>query len=173
MEKNATETSPCLHVSLSGSKGVRGELNPPPRLSQSRMLADYNTDTSGQRKGRELNPQGVFQLGRFPTGPRRQSGCPSVAVETVRIELTQAACKAASRPSVHASPTFQRGTRNWDRGTGFRSAFHVPSSAFEVPRPGFEPGTPRSKRGMMVRFTIGAAAEGEGVEPSSPGGDPP
>ena len=27
----------------------------------------------------------------------------------------------------------------------------------QVPRPGFEPGTPRSKRGMMVHFTIGAS----------------
>src|SRR5438552_370718 len=55
----------------------------------------------------------------------------------------------------------------------------------QVPRPGFEPGTPRSKRGMMVHFTIGVIpspcplpeagrgskeAEGKGVEPSSPFG---
>ncbi len=31
-----------------------------------------------------------------------------------------------------------------------------------VPRPGFEPGTPRSKRGMMVRFTIGASSGRQG-----------
>ena len=35
-----------------------------------------------------------------------------------------------------------------------------------IPRPGFEPGTPRSKRGMMVPFTIGASSEGKGVETS-------
>src|SRR5207342_279318 len=31
-----------------------------------------------------------------------------------------------------------------------------------VPRPGFEPGTPRSKRGMMVHFTIGASSGRQG-----------
>ena len=32
----------------------------------------------------------------------------------------------------------------------------------QVPRPGFEPGTPRSKRGMIVRFTIGASSGRQG-----------
>ncbi len=31
-----------------------------------------------------------------------------------------------------------------------------------IPRPGFEPGTPRSKRGMIVRFTIGASSGRQG-----------
>ena len=31
-----------------------------------------------------------------------------------------------------------------------------------IPRPGFEPGTPRSKRGMMVHFTIGASSGRQG-----------
>jgi hypothetical protein len=35
---------------------------------------------------------------------------------------------------------------------------HHPSA----PRPGFEPGTPRSKRGMMVPFTIGASSGRQG-----------
>ncbi len=42
-------------------KGVRGELNPPPRLSQSRVPAVTPQTPSargcGQRKGRESNPQ--------------------------------------------------------------------------------------------------------------------
>src|SRR5262245_26359208 len=47
-----------------GGQGDRGELNPPPRLSQSRMLNHYNTITGNwgqrpQRKERELNPQGI------------------------------------------------------------------------------------------------------------------
>src|SRR5438105_4602595 len=33
---------------------------------------------------------------------------------------------------------------------------------WQVPRPGFEPGTPRSKRGMIVRFTIGASSGRQG-----------
>src|SRR5438270_11673969 len=32
---------------------------------------------------------------------------------------------------------------------------------WQKPRPGFEPGTPRSKRGMIIPFTIGARAEGK------------
>jgi hypothetical protein len=32
----------------------------------------------------------------------------------------------------------------------------------QIPRPGFEPGTPRSKRGMMVHFTIGASSGRQG-----------
>ena len=32
----------------------------------------------------------------------------------------------------------------------------------QAPRPGFEPGTPRSKRGMIVRFTIGASSGRQG-----------
>ena len=31
-----------------------------------------------------------------------------------------------------------------------------------IPRPGFEPGTPRSKRGMMVHFTVGASSGRQG-----------
>src|SRR5262249_32729740 len=33
---------------------------------------------------------------------------------------------------------------------------------FPLPRPGFEPGTPRSKRGMIVPFTIGASSGRQG-----------
>ena len=42
----------------------------------------------------------------------------------------------------------------------------LPPSSFilfsTAPRPGFEPGTPRSKRGMIVRFTIGASSGRQG-----------
>jgi hypothetical protein len=34
------------------------------------------------------------------------------------------------------------------------------STSLQVPRPGLEPGTPRSKRGMIFRFTIGASSRG-------------
>jgi hypothetical protein len=37
-----------------------------------------------------------------------------------------------------------------------------------APRPGFEPGTPSLEARRDIRFTIGAKAEGEGVEPTSP-----
>ena len=118
-------------------QGVRGELNPPLRLSQSRVPDHYTTNTvivsprpgspgrgeccSGRSGSRTR--KAVSGLGRLPTGSRRLSGGPSVS--------SPGWTRTTDLP--HVKGTFYLWT------TGLCSA----------PRPGVEPGTSRSKRDMM------------------------
>ena len=79
-----------------------------------------------------------------------------------RFSPRQGAVLAAERWD-HEAFLFSRGSQN-------RAVLRTAANQELVPRPGIEPGTSRSKRGVMVRFTIGAKAEGKGVEPSCPCG---
>ena len=70
------------HSAFRTRKGAWGDLNPPLRPSQGRVLPLHHTHHHSQRKERESNPQGSCEHNRLPTGPRRQSGGPSVIVST-------------------------------------------------------------------------------------------
>ncbi len=123
---------PYLFVRI--SQGVRRELNPAPRDSQSRMLPlhhEHHQQGRTEAEGAGVEPARLIARPRAPGGSRLQSGSPSV------IE--------------NAGPASGPG---WTRTTGFP---HVkgtssplddgtPSTRFNshaMPRPGLEPGTPR------------------------------
>ena len=74
------ENYPNSQVTFPGEKGDRRELNPYLLLHRQTCLPRTpRTPYCSERKERESNPQGkVKMLNRFPTGSRRQSGCPSV-----------------------------------------------------------------------------------------------
>ena len=70
-------------------------------------------------------------------------------------------------PIVHNIPCFSRvsggsRTRRHDLHRVACQTTTPQTPSIPIPRPGFEPGTPRSKRGMMVPFTIGASSGRQG-----------
>jgi hypothetical protein len=106
-------------------KGVRGELNPPPRLSQSRVPAvTPQTPSSRTAEGAGVEPARALLLNRLPTGPRHPSGGPTVSVVPGGIE----------------PPRFPMSKGRPAAG---------PRDCRAAPRPGVEPGTSRSKREMI------------------------
>src|SRR5438128_8920580 len=121
-------------------------------------------------KGRRLDSHQhgpVYETGAFlfRATSAKQSGCPGgiepaastftgpcanhYTTDTIRQRIVPAGFEPALFPMSRGRPAAGRRDRR-------------------KPRPGFEPGTPRSKRGMIILFTIGATAAGKGVEPSSP-----
>lgn len=90
--------------------------------------------------------------------PRRQTGSPG-GVEPTTSTVTASRAKplhhglhrsvipGGLEPPISSASGRRR--RRWATGSG-------------VPQPGFEPGMPRSKRGVMVRFTTGASVSGRG-----------
>ena len=78
---------------------------------------------------------------------------------TRRLDLHRATCQPLHHRHHHSpsSPGWIR-TSDLPHVTGMSCRW----TTGPVPRPGFEPGTPRSKRGMIVRFTIGALSGRQG-----------
>ena len=101
------------------------------------------------------------------TLPHRVSG----GNRTRRLDLHRVLCQPLHHRH-HRSPS----SPGWIRTSALPHVTGMScrwTTGLAKPRPGFEPGTPRSKRGMIIPFTIGARAEGKGIEPSSPLGEPP
>ena len=89
----------------------------------------YTTDTVNQRKGWESNPQGLAARSRSRRGPSPgRVAHPSVVPGGIEPPISS----VSGRRLCHST------------------------TGLSVPRPGVEPGPPRSKRGVIVRFTTRA-----------------
>ncbi len=123
-------------------QGRRRESNPHLLVHSQSCRNRYTTATVCQRKERESNPQGsVCSAGFQPAPVAHRVAPPSVIPDGLE----------PSFPARHA---------------GVLAA--GPRDHFSAPRPGVEPGISSFEARRDVRFTIGAKAEGEGVEPASP-----
>ena len=86
-----------------------------------------------------------------------QSGCPRGIEPAASTFTASYAIPLHHRHHQSSSPGWIR-TSDLPHVTGMSCRW----TTGPVPRPGFEPGTPRSKRGMMVHFTIGASSGRQG-----------
>ncbi len=106
-----------------------------------------------------MNP--VERLWRPPAlpGARSYSGCPG-GIEPAAKAFTgpQGRMQNHYTTDTISSPGWIR-TSDLSHVTGMSCLLN---DGTVIPRPGFEPGTPRSKRGMMVHFTIGASSGRQG-----------